>query len=160
MKSLIVVHSWHHNSTAKVAEAMANVLRTEIKTTLTANASAFAEVGLLGFGAGIDSGAHYAELLAFAKTLPDAPGRKCFLFSTCGVYTEDKMQTDHAALRAILEGKGYLVLGDFSCPGFNTNSFLKYFGGMNKGRPNAGDLTRAEEFARRMVAAAAGGEGA
>jgi len=160
MKSLIVVHSWHHNSTAKVAEAMANVLRAEIKTPLTANVSEFAEAGLLGFGAGIDSGSHYAELLAFAKTLPNAPGKKCFLFSTCGVYTESKMVTDHAALRAILEGKGYQVLGDFSCLGFNTNSFLKYLGGMNKGRPNAGDLARAGEFARRMAAAALGGEGA
>ena len=160
MKSWIVVHSWHHNSTAKVAEAMANVLRAEIKTTLTADVSEFAQAGLLGFGAGIDSGAHYSELLAFAKTLPDAPGQKCFLFSTCGVYTEDKMQTDHAALRAILEGKSYLVLGDFSCPGFNTNSFLKYLGGMNKDRPNAGDLARAGDFARRMAAIALEREGA
>ncbi|HWQ06404.1 MAG TPA: hypothetical protein VN453_04235 [Feifaniaceae bacterium] len=159
MKSLIVVHSWHHNSTAKVAEAMAGALHAEVKTPLTANASEFAEAGLLGFGAGIDSGAHYGELLAFAKTLPDAPGRKCFLFSTCGVYTEDKMQTDHAALRAILEGKGYRVLGGFSCPGFNTNSFLKYLGGMNKGRPNACDLARAREFARKTSVAATGREG-
>ena len=52
MKSLIVVHSWHHNSTAKVAEAMASVLRAEIKTPLTANVSEFADAGLLGFGAG------------------------------------------------------------------------------------------------------------
>jgi hypothetical protein len=36
------------------------------------------------------------------------------------------------------------------CPGFNTNSFLKFFGGINKGRPNANDLKRAEEFAMNL----------
>jgi len=36
------------------------------------------------------------------------------------------------------------------CPGFNTNSFLKFFGGINKGRPNASDLKRAEEFAKKL----------
>jgi hypothetical protein len=32
----------------------------------------------------------------------------------------------------------------------NKNSFLKYFGGMNKGRPNADDLNRAREFADNL----------
>ena len=39
-----------------------------------------------------------------------------------------------------LESKGYKVVDEFQCKGFNTNSFLKLFGGMNKGRPNASDL--------------------
>lgn len=157
MKSLLIVHSWHHNSTANVANAMADALRAGVKTPLTTDAADLAGYDLIGFGAGIDSGAHYGELLAFAKTLPNAPGKMCFLFSTCGVCTESKMVTDHAALRAILEEKGYQVLGDFSCLGFNTNSFLKYLGGINKGRPNAEDLARARAFARGMSDMAAGG---
>jgi flavodoxin len=39
--------------------------------------------------------------------------------------------------------------------GFNTNSFLKLFGGINKGRPNAEDLKRAEEFAQKLKQSAA-----
>jgi hypothetical protein len=31
-----------------------------------------------------------------------------------------------------------------------TNSFLKLFGGLNKGRPNAEDLKHAEEFAQNL----------
>ena len=31
---------------------------------------------------------------------------------------------------------GYQIIGEFSCLGYNTNSILQYFGGMNKGRPN------------------------
>lgn len=157
MKSILVVQSWHHNNTAKVAEAMAEMLHAEVKTPLTANASDLAKYDCIGFGAGIDSGAHYGELLEFAKKLPQAEGKKSFLFSTCGVYTEKKMVADHAALRTILESKGYRILGDFSCLGFNTNLFLKYFGGMNKDRPNAEDLARAGEFACEIAKRAAGG---
>ncbi len=38
------------------------------------------------------------------------------------------------------------LINCFNCVGFNTNSFLWYTGGMNKGRPNAEDLKLAEEF--------------
>ena len=51
-------------------------------------------------------------------------------------------------LKEKLQFKGYRILDEFACKGFNTNSFLKYFGGMNKGRPNAEDLIHAEEFAQ------------
>jgi len=46
--------------------------------------------------------------------------------------------------------KEYIVKGEFSCKGFNTNSFIKFFGGMNKGRPNSEDLRNAAEFALRL----------
>jgi len=42
------------------------------------------------------------------------------------------------------------LLEDQNCPGFNTNSFLRVFGGMNKGRPNAEDLKHAEDFAQNL----------
>lgn len=63
---------------------------------------------------------------------------------------DDKIAEDHSLLREKLRSKGYLIVGEFSCKGYNTNSFLKYFGGMNKGRPNAEDLERAEEFAQNL----------
>jgi hypothetical protein len=54
----------------------------------------------------------------------------------------NKMFKDHAALREKLRAKGYDVVGEFGCAGFNTNSFLKLFGGINKGRPDDRDLAR------------------
>jgi len=57
---------------------------------------------------------------------------------------------NHSSLREKLQSKGYIIVGEFNCKGFNTNSFLKYFGGMNKGRPNAEDLKHAEEFAQNL----------
>ena len=37
-------------------------------------------------------------------------------------------------------------MDEFGCTGFNTNRFLKYFGGINKGRPNAEDLKKRESL--------------
>ncbi|MBA7485539.1 hypothetical protein ES707_21087 [subsurface metagenome] len=63
---------------------------------------------------------------------------------------EAKVAKDHSMLREKLQSKGYMIVDEFSCKGFNTNSFLKLFGGMNKGRPNAEDLKHAEEFAQNL----------
>lgn len=60
--------------------------------------------------------------------------------------------TIHAALRQRLQAKGYAIIGNFNCAGFNTNSFLKFFGGLNKGRPNADVLAQAVRFAKTLSA--------
>jgi flavodoxin len=57
---------------------------------------------------------------------------------------------NHSTLRDKLQSKGYMIVDEFSCAGFNTNSYLKLFGGINKGRPNAEDLKHAEEFALNL----------
>ena len=53
-------------------------------------------------------------------------------------------------LREKLLSKGYMIVDEFSCAGFNTNSINKLFGGINRGRPNAEDLKDAEEFAQNL----------
>ena len=63
MKSLLIVFSYHHNNTQKVAEAMAKVLDAEIKTPQQTNPEDLQKYDLVGFGAGIDSGKHYKVLL-------------------------------------------------------------------------------------------------
>ena len=63
---------------------------------------------------------------------------------------KDKTANDHSSLKEKLQSKGYMIADDFQCKGFNTNSFMKYLGGMNKGRPNAQDLKHAEEFAQNL----------
>ena len=49
-----------------------------------------------------------------------------------------------------LQSKGYMIVDEFSCGGFNTNSFNKLFGLINKGKTNAEDLKHAEEFAQNL----------
>jgi len=149
-KALIVVHSCHHMNTEKIAHAMANILDAEVKRPQDIRPGDTGAYTLLGLGAGIDSGRHYAPLLEFAAALPAAQGQRMFIFSTSGVGGAKKTARDHGALRGILLSKGYEIAGEFSCKGFNTNSVLKHIGGMNKGRPNGADLQAAADFARKL----------
>ncbi len=64
---------------------------------------------------------------------------------------EDKVAEDHSTLREKLQSKGYMIVNEFTCRGFNTSSFMRYLGGMNKGKPNAEDLKNAEDFARNLI---------
>jgi flavodoxin len=151
MRSRIVLRSYHHNNTRKVAEAIANVIGASIVDPRDTDADDLRGYDLVGFGSGIDSGAHYREILDLADRLEKVDGKRCFLFSTSAVQGTDKVKRDHARLRGALLEKGYQVVGEFSCKGFNTNSFLKWFGGMNRNRPDRDDLLRAERFAAGLA---------
>jgi flavodoxin len=129
---------------------MAKALDAKVKSPQQTVLEELSQYDLVGFGAGIDSGKHYRELLDFADALPQVIDKKAFIFSTSGMTGEKKLIKDHLALREKLQAKGYLIADEFQCKGFNTNSFLKYFGGINKGRPNEEDLKHAEEFAQNL----------
>jgi flavodoxin len=79
VKSLIVVYSYHHNNTQKVAEVMAKVLEAKVKSPQQTNPEELNQHDLVGFGAGIDSGKHYKELLDFADALPQITEKKAFI---------------------------------------------------------------------------------
>jgi flavodoxin len=150
-RTVIVLHSYHHQNTAKIAGVIAGILGARIVAARDMEPGALDNCDLVGFGSGIDSGRHYGELLVAAGKAPEVPGQKAFIFSTSAITSEDKMKADHSALRNLLQSKGCSILGEFSCTGFNTNSFLKYIGGMNRGRPNADDMGRAARFAESLA---------
>ena len=147
MKSLLVLYSYHHNNTEKIAKVFAKVLDSQIKTPQQVEPEQLQQYDLVGFGAGIDSGKHYKPILDLADKLPHINNKIAFIFSTAGVTGEKKLAKDHSTLREKLEAKGYKILDEFQCKGYNTNLFLKFFGGMNRGRPNEEDLKNAEAFA-------------
>ena len=150
MKSLLILVSYHHKNTEKIAQVFAKVLDAQIKTPEQVDPEEFEGYTLIGFGSGIYSGKHHEDLLSLADRLPQVTDRKAFIFSTSAIINQAKVAKDHSLLREKLQSKGYQIVDEFSCKGFNTNSFLKLFGGMNKGRPNAEDLKNAEEFARNL----------
>ena len=150
MKSLLVLYSYHHNNTEKIAKVFAKVFDAQIKTPQQINPEELQEYSLIGFGSGIYSAKHHETLLDLAEKLPQINNREAFIFSTSAIMGKAKVAKDHSTLREKLESKGYMIVDEFACKGFNTNSFLKYFGGMNKGRPNAEDLKAAEEFAQKL----------
>jgi len=151
MKSLLVLLSYHHNNTEKIANVFAKVLDAQIKTPQQIKPEELQEYNLIGFGSGIYGEKHHKLLLDLADKLPQVTNRKAFIFSTSALTGEAKATKDHSMLREKLQSKGYMIVDEFQCKGFNTNSFMKYFGGMNKGRPNAEDLKHAEEFAQNLI---------
>ena len=131
------------------ADIMATVLDAQIKTPELTDPEELQDYRLVGFGSGIYGAEHHRSLLDLADRLPRVTDRKAFVFSTSTDL--EPLSKTHLTLREKLRSKGYTVVDEFSCAGFNTNSFLRFFGGINKGRPNAEDLKHAEEFARNLL---------
>jgi flavodoxin len=158
MKSLLILYSYHHRNTAKIADVLAKVLDAQIKSPQQVNPEELRDYDLLGFGSGIYGEKFHGSLLDLADRLPQVTGKKAFVFSTNGApaslfsesMSQDQMVKNHRLIKEKLQAKGYTIVGEFSCPGLNTNMFLKHIGGINKGRPNAEDLARAEAFAREL----------
>jgi flavodoxin len=150
MKSLLVVYSYHHMNTEKVAKVFAQILGAPIKTPQQTDPQEIQQYDLVGFGAGIDSGKHYQPILDFADKLPQTDNKKVFIFSTAALTGNKKRVEDHSDLREKLKSKGYTVVNGFQCKCFNTNSFMRFLGGMNRGRPNSKDLKDAETFALNL----------
>lgn len=154
MKSLLVLFSYHHNNTEKIAKVLAKVLDAQIKTPQQINSEELQEYSLIGFGSGIYDQKHHKNLLDLVDELPQVNNRKAFIFSTSGVTrkfaTDRAIDDPHLILREKLQSKGYVIVDEYNCAGHNTNSFLKLFGGLNKGKPNAEDLKYAEEFAQNL----------
>jgi flavodoxin len=148
MKSLLILYSYHHNNTEKIANVFAQVLDAQVKTPQEVDPDELLEYDLIGFGSGIYGAEHHKHLLDLADGLPQVTDRKAFIFSTSS--NLEPLSKNHSSLREKLRSRGYVIVDEFTCAGFNTNSFMRYLGGMNKGRPNAEDLMHAKEFAHKM----------
>ena len=148
MKSLIILVSYHHNNTQKIAEVIAKGINAEIKTPQQINLEELNQYDIVGFGSGIYFWKHHKDLLELAEKLPQQINKKAFIFST-SANTENAPKF-HSLLREKLQLKGYKIVDEFNCAGFNSWSPLKLVGGTKKDRPNAEDLKHAEEFALKL----------
>lgn len=147
METLIINKSIHHNSTLKIAQCMTDVMDAKLIEPKEFDSINLQDYDLIGFGSGIYDGTLHTDILKIADNLPNLNRTKVFIFSTGGVVYEKS----HIGMRGRLIAKNADIVGDFYCKGFNTNSFLKYFSGMNKGRPNVDDLDNAQIFAEKLI---------
>ncbi len=137
---------------------MAEVLECDVKSPDEVDPDQISDYDLVGFGSGIYSADLHKKINKFVDSISKVEKKKAFIFSTNGApgnLADDKMikkqkKENHSRVQQKLEAKGFEVIDDFTCPGFNTNSFIKFFGGLNKGRPNKEDLRNAEAFAQRI----------
>jgi len=146
MKTLIIFHSEHHGNTEKIARVIGDVLSAVTVRSVDAALPDLTEYDLVGFGSGIYYGKFHASMNSVVEDLPAQNGKKAFLFSTTGSKTYSMRA--HEAFEAFLTSKGFSVSGEFSCLGFDTALSAE---GINKGKPDAGDLKDAERFAKGLL---------
>jgi flavodoxin len=111
MTSVIIVDSYHHSNTLKIANAFARVLNCSVISPEQAEAEDLTQYDLIGFGSGIDSGRHYKPLLDLADGMPEVLAKPVFIFSTSAIQGYTKVEKDHALLREKLQSKGYAIAG-------------------------------------------------
>ncbi len=150
MKTLIICMSVHHGNTKKVADRMASVLDADVLTPMDVADAALKKYDLVGFGSGIYFGKHHRSLSSFVDKLPDMKGKKAFVFSTSGWGDFFFNRMLSSGFQDQLRKKGFMVLGNFACPGWDTFGMFSWFGGLSRGRPDEKDLLKAEEFAKKL----------
>jgi flavodoxin len=148
LNAIIILHSQHHLNTKKVSKVIADVLTAEVKTPAEVDPAGLSGYGLIGFGSGIYFRKHHKTLLKLVDKLPQVTNQQAFIFSTSG--QEGNAENLHKKLREKLQNKGYHIISEFNCPGYDTYAFTKLVGGIQKGRPNEEDLKAAQTFAENL----------
>ncbi|USH00614.1 flavodoxin family protein [Thermococcus argininiproducens] len=147
MNTLIIYVSIHHRNTEKVAKVMAKALDAELTKPWGITPKELLNYDLIGFGSGIYWWRHHWSLLKLVEELPMMKGKRAFIFSTAGMNIPFY---NHRQLKRKLKEKGFEIVGEFSCRGWDTNGWLAKIGGINKGHPNESDLERAKKFAEKL----------
>lgn len=147
-KALIVCVSESHGNTRRVAETIGLVLGAEVVEPEAVAVDELSRYDLIGFGSGIYFMSVHYRLVDLVNRLPPGDGQCAFTFSTSGTFLMPWLGT--TGVRDRLRKMDYQLLGDFNCRGLDTVGPLCLIGGLNRGRPNAHDLERAEQFARDL----------
>ncbi len=153
LKALLICASVHHHNTALVARRLADVLQADVRSPAEVPASSLADYDLVGFGSGVYYGGFHESLWAWVRRLPDQDldRKPAFVFSTSGLSFLWKLW--HGPFTKELARKGFDVVGEFHCQGFDSWGPLWLAGGINRRHPDDRDLERAAEFAGRVKAA-------
>ncbi len=146
MNAVVILFSYHHKNTEKLAQVIAKTLGAEIKEPKEIDPNTLSNYDLVGFGSGVYFGKLHKELLELADKIPQVTNKKAFIYSTSG-RTGKTAAGFHKYLREKLVSKGFIIEGEFNCAGFDTYGVLKIAGGIKKGRPNEDDLKQAHTFA-------------
>lgn len=151
MKTLIVYVSIHHGNTEKVAKTIAGVLDADLAKSTEVNAETVLKYDLIGLGSGIYFGKHHESLFSLVDGLPIQRNRRVFIFSTSGLRKIRLIHDFDKPLRNMLLAKGFRILGEFNCRGWDTYPvWVKPFGGINKGKPGERELEEAASFAMSL----------
>ncbi|MCL2213833.1 MAG: flavodoxin family protein [Treponema sp.] len=145
MKTAVIYYSEHHGNTKKLLDAIAKAGDVTLINASNNPDTYLSVYELIGFASGIYFSKFHDSVLQFArKNLPQ--GKKVFFIYTCGAKGKKYLNT----IKQIAESKDSQILGDFSCPGFDSFGPFKLIGGIAKGRPNEKDMENAVSFFREI----------
>ena len=150
-KTMIIYNSIHRGNTEKVAKAMATVLEAKLAKPQDVDINAIAEYDLVGFGSGIYWQKHHKSLLKIIDRMPFQKNKKSFIFSTSGTKEGGIFNKFNRSLKEKLSEKGFNIIDEFSCRGYDTYGPFKIIGGIHKGRPDKKDLEQARNFAQSLL---------
>lgn len=150
MKAIIIYASTHHGNTRKVAEAIAKGGPAEMLDATVVTEKDLRSYDLIGFASGIYAGNFHKAVMDFAKkNLPERnetiSKKKIFYLMTSAMNKDFSSSMNRA-----IAGKNVIVLGAFSCIGYNTFGPFKLVGGTGKGHPDEKDLQDAVAFFQEM----------
>ncbi len=147
---LVCVSVWQGN-TAKVAEAMAEVLHADIREPGQVAPATLERYDVVGFGSGIFWWSHHPRLRRFIEGLPQVDGIAAFVFTTAHMGRSQSLPWQ-PSLDAILRKKGYDVVGSFACEGTDPWMPQRLIPGLYRAHPDDGDVERARRFAEQVAA--------
>ena len=150
-RALVICKSVHHKSTARIAQRIADVLDAVVVTPEEMPYTILDDYDLVGFGSGIYYGRFHSALWEWIRGLPSwSISRKpAFVFSTSGLPSLWRLW--HGPFTKELSRKGFDVIGEFHCRGFDSWGPLALLGGVNRRHPDEHDLDRAARFAQAMA---------
>jgi len=150
MTTLIICSSRSpHANTTRIAHTIADTIDAQVVTPDQATPELITAADRTGFGSGIYWMNFDRGLLRLVDRLADGAGREAFIFATSGLPETPLRRYTHA-FRKTLEDKGFRVIDTFTCRGLDTMGPLAVVGGLNKQRPNPGDLDAARRFALQL----------
>lgn len=149
-RSLVICKSTHHGNTRAVAERIAERLGAKVAEPEEQPPIPTQLPLLLGIGSGIYYGRFHRSIRRWLSQLPPAAGvgRFAFIYSTSGLPFLTRLY--HWPLRRALNRRGFQIVGEFGCRGFDTFGPLWFVGGLHRRHPDARDLRRAEAFAEEL----------
>ena len=124
MNSLIILFSYHHKNTEKIAQVIAKVIGAEIKTPEQTDPNTLANYDLVGFGSGVYFGKLGKALLELADKIPKPQARKRS-FSPQAAEQEKQQPNSISHSKRNLKLKGFRLLANLIAQVLTLSGFSK-----------------------------------
>ncbi|MEO0233907.1 MAG: flavodoxin domain-containing protein [candidate division WOR-3 bacterium] len=147
MNSIIIYFSYHRGNTSKIAHVIGRELHSDIARSKDFNVKNLKQYDLIGLGSGIYNGKPHKSILELVDKLDESCKDKYF-FIFCTSRKNQDCYLDELEFK--LKSKGVKYLGKFQTYGEYDRGIFKFFGGLNRGRPNIDDFHNAVEFAKKI----------